>query len=314
MTLDKKAESAPSATKKNEAIEHEASPAPWKKASTSMTEESQTDAEESLNEKDRRGLCLKDSKQAALVILLVICLISAGAGSAYLLDRDAQARAEEEERAQSAIPTAPVNLPTETLVDNPIDLAPWQERNPDIYAWISYPGTAINHPILQNAEDMNHYLQRDMDGSYSDYGELYTQCLNRKDFEDPVTVIYGHTFPNTNVMFSDLHYLDDPTFMEQNPYIYVYLPKKILAYEVISVAETDNQLILSQHDFSSPDGVGAYFDSILHPSWEWAYAKEGISLASDSDRVIRLSTCCIPSDPEKRYIVTAKLVNEQKTH
>ncbi len=254
---------------------------------------------------------LKDPKVIALIIVLVVCLVGALAGISFLVAQSQSAKEEAAERAQVETPVPPE--PEEALVENPIDFADWQARNSDIYAFITYPGTAINHPILQNSEEMDHYLKLDMDGEYSEYGELYTQPLNGKDFDDPVTVIYGHTFPDTDVMFTDLHYLEDSAFMDANPYLYVYLPHEILTYEIIAVAETDNSHILYDRDLITAEGQQAYFDSILNPEWEWAYVKDGATLKGGEDKIIQLSTCCIPSNADKRYIVTAKLVNEQKT-
>lgn len=260
---------------------------------------------------EKRKPNLKDPKVIALIIVIVICLIAAIGGICFLVSQSMSVQKEEEQRAEVDAPLPPE--PEEVLVENPINFDEWQARNSDIYAFITYPGTAINHPILQNSEELDRYLKLDMDGEYSEYGELYTQSLNSKDFDDPVTVIYGHTFPDTDVMFSDLHYLEDSAFMDANPVLYVYLPHKILTYEIISVAETDNSHILYDRDLDTAEGQQAYFDSILDPEWDWAYVKDGTTLKGGEDKILQLSTCCIPSNAEKRYIVTAKLVNEQKT-
>ena len=50
-------------------------------------------------------------------------------------------------------------------VDVPVDFDAWQERNPDVYAWIEYPGTNVDYPIVQRPDDDAYYLRRDIDGA-----------------------------------------------------------------------------------------------------------------------------------------------------
>ena len=49
----------------------------------------------------------------------------------------------------------------------PIDFASLQARNPDVYAWITVPGTNIDYPILQSDGDNSYYLDHTMDGESS---------------------------------------------------------------------------------------------------------------------------------------------------
>lgn len=69
--------------------------------------------------------------------------------------------------------------------------------NPDVYAWITVPGTEI--PILQQPSDNSYYFMHNMDGSYGYPGCIYTENLNSKDFTDNNTVIYGHNMKNDSM-------------------------------------------------------------------------------------------------------------------
>ena len=71
------------------------------------------------------------------------------------------------------------------------------ERYPDVYAWLSLPGTRIDYPIVQRFGDDSYYVQRDLDGKHDPAGTLFTEYqYNSKSFEDPVTIIYGHHMRN----------------------------------------------------------------------------------------------------------------------
>lgn len=71
--------------------------------------------------------------------------------------------------------------------------------NPDVYAWITVPGTEIEYPILQHPSDNSYYFMHNIDGSYGYPGCIYTENLNSKDFADNNTVIYGHDMKNDSM-------------------------------------------------------------------------------------------------------------------
>ena len=72
-------------------------------------------------------------------------------------------------------------------------------RNPDVYAWITVPGTEIEYPILQHPSDNSYYFMHNIDGSYGYPGCIYTENLNSKDITDNNTVIYGHNVKNDSM-------------------------------------------------------------------------------------------------------------------
>ncbi|MFR1639023.1 MAG: sortase domain-bontaining protein [Eggerthellaceae bacterium] len=136
------------------------------------------------------------------------------------------------------------------------------------------------------------------------------QMANATDFSDPVTVLYGHNIVN-DAMFATLHAYEDPAFFADNPELYVYLPDRILAYEVVAAYEYDDRHILNSFDFSDPAVRTGYFASVLAPDDPKANVRDGAQLDAD-DRIVQLSTCrsALTSDPV-RYIVTAVLVGEK---
>ena len=69
--------------------------------------------------------------------------------------------------------------------------------NPDVYAWITVPGTEIEYPILQHPSDNSYYFMHNIDGSYGYPGCIYTENLNSKDFTDRDTGGSGYALPQT---------------------------------------------------------------------------------------------------------------------
>ena len=102
----------------------------------------------------------------------------------------------------------------------------------------------------------------DVDGNLTASGSIYTESLNRKDFMDPNTVIYGHNMKN-GTMFRDLHLYQEKEFFDSHPDVYIYLPGKRLTYEIFSAYEYDNRHLLKAFDFSDPEVYAAYLETAL---------------------------------------------------
>ena len=246
-----------------------------------------------------------------LAVLLVVLLGAAACGFGFLVWQQRQIDRAVAEVAQTPLPAVePTVEAKEAEPQNPIDFAALQAENPDLYAWIYVPNTNVNLPVLQRPGDDFFYLDHDRYGEPAVEGAVFSQMANATDFSDPVTVLYGHNIVN-DAMFATLHAYEDPAFFADNPELYVYLPDRILAYEVVAAYEYDDRHILNSFDFSDPAVRTGYFASVLAPDDPKANVRDGAQLDAD-DRIVQLSTCrsALTSDPV-RYIVTAVLVGEK---
>ena len=210
--------------------------------------------------------------------------------------------------------TEPGVLPTEIAVplgDNPIDFKGLQKLNGDIYAWIYIPKTGIDLPVFQASADKddNYYMYRNAKGEYEFKGSIYSQRLNKKDFTDPVTVLYGHHMLDDS-MFSYLHYFMDSKFFEETEYFYIYIPGHILTYRIVSAHEYDERHILNSFDFSKDEIFRDYLDYILSPRTMVANVRQDAVLTTD-DRIVTLSTCTAGGNA--RYLVQGVLINDELT-
>ncbi len=180
------------------------------------------------------------------------------------------------------------------------------EQNEDIYAWITVPGTKIDYPIVQNPEELDYYLEHNLDGSKGLPGCIYTQFLNSKDWTDNNTVVYGHNMKN-GTMFKGLHNYEDPNFFEDNPYIYVYTEDGyVLVYKIFAAYKFPAAHLLLCFDMSTPEGYQEYLDSIFTYESFSSNFNMGITLNANN-KIITLSTC-ISNEPDLRYQVQGVLV------
>ncbi len=144
------------------------------------------------------------------------------------------------ENSLKQIPSESLKNEKDKTKSNPQTLAiDWpgiDSENLNIIAWIDIPGTAISYPVVQ-AEDNEYYLHHTVNQEYSDYGSIFLNCTNRKDFSDSHNILYGHNM-NDGTMFADLNRYQDSDFYENAPYIYIYSPGEVLVYQIFSVFQS----------------------------------------------------------------------------
>lgn len=195
----------------------------------------------------------------------------------------------------------------DTKKDNPIDFDALQKENADIYAWITIPGTEIDYPILQHSTDDSYYLNHTVEGKEGLPGSIYTESVNSKEFTDFNTIVYGHNMKN-GTMFKNLHKYEEQDFLNQYPYIYIYLPDKTLKYQIFAAVTFSDEHIMYRYDFSEQEGQTEYINDILQTQEEKAIYNQELTVTNE-DTLITLATC-IANQSNKRWLVVAKLIEE----
>ncbi len=246
----------------------------------------------------------KNKKSKLIIIILIVLIIGIGAFFGIRLYKDYLARKRAEDLSQNYVET------TDDRVVNPVDFDALKKRNSEVYAWIVVPNTDIELPILQSHADDLYYLDRDIDGKKSRLGSIFTQSANKRDFSDPVTVIYGHNY-YTGGMFTNLHYFENKDFFDKNEYFYIYTPDRRLTYYIVSAYKYDERHILNSFDFSEESVRREYFDYTLDPRSMLRNVREGAVLSTD-DKLVVLSTC-LTGGYSGRYLVSGVLVNDEQT-
>ena len=247
------------------------------------------------------------------MLLVIACIICIGVLLFFLKkDQQEELTAEQQEEileefAQEVTPEADITEGPE-LAELPIDFEGLWEINPEIYAWIEVPDTKINYPVLQHeGEDQGYYLTRDLYGKSNQAGSIYTEDYNNKDFQDYHTVLYGHNMKNGS-MFHNVRYFADREFFDEHHELYVYMPEKILKYEIIACYEYDDRHLLGMFDYDDMEAYGEYLEEIMNPRSMYAMIREGWELDTD-DKLLTLSTC-IANKPNNRRLLQAVLVEE----
>ncbi len=192
-------------------------------------------------------------------------------------------------------------------IEDPGKIIDWEtlwEENEDIYAWLYIPNTNIDYPILQHPSDDAFYLDHNLDGSKGLPGCIYTEKLNAKNFTDYNTLIYGHNMRN-GTMFKDVHKFTEEEFFEENRYIFIYTPEKLLIYDIYAAYKFTDAHILYTYDCVTESGFASYLDMVQEDYGESGNFRD-VEVTTE-DHIITLSTC-VGGECDKRQPLQAVLV------
>lgn len=189
------------------------------------------------------------------------------------------------------------------------DFNSYWEQNTDIYAFVTVDGTKVDYPILQNDED-DYYLMRNLDGSEGYPGCIYTNRINSMQFDDYLTVIYGHNMKN-KTMFGSLHEFDDEDFCKTHTSFTIETPEELLTYEIFAVVNYTDDNIMYYFDPKDPSTVSTFYTSITEQSEgrKPDYIDSSVDV-KDGDHIVVLATC-IGKEPDRRFLVVGKLVDQK---
>ena len=149
-------------------------------------------------------------------------------------------------------------------------------------------------------------LHHTIEGNYLFEGTIYSENYNSTDFEDPNTVLYGHTMRKNDAMFTSLHNYTDKDFFDSNRTVYIYMPGQVLEYKIFAAYAYDDRHLMLSFDFEDKTVFKNYLDSIFAVRDMTANIDKTVEI-TENDRIITLSTC-IDGQDTKRFLVQAVLV------
>lgn len=198
--------------------------------------------------------------------------------------------------------------PEPVVLDIPIDFAALQESNSDTYGWIQIPGTLVDYPILQNAEETDYYLTHSFDKSTARCGAIYTRNDTAQDFSAPCTILYGHNMKDDS-MFGSLHSYENIDFFSdpENRTITVYTPNSIRTYSIVAAVNYKDALLSDLYDFADPLQMKSFVESLRTAN---GHVEDSFSVEDDT-RLIVLSTCATGGRSHLRFLVVGALTDEK---
>lgn len=173
----------------------------------------------------------------------------------------------------------------QTLTQQPVSqLADYQQMNPDTIGYIEIADTDIAFPIVQR-DNNEYYLNHSFDGEKNKYGSIFVDYLNKPDFTDQNTVIYGHNL-NKPGMFYSLNQFRDQQYIDEHQFITVKLPFETLTYQIFSVYVTEPDYPYRVVNYPNETDFGDFLTQCQQRSL--IAAEETIT---ELDSILTLSTC-----------------------
>lgn len=165
-----------------------------------------------------------------------------------------------------------------------IDFDKLKEINGDLVGWLYYEPLEISYPIVRG-NDNDYYTQYTFEQEKNTSGAIFMDFLNRTDLSDYNTIIYGHNMRNGTMFGSLKKLLNDASYVEEDPYFYIFTRDKAFMYEIASVYIT-NQKSDTYNLIETEENQKEYIDYILENS-TWLWDKEILP----QDKIVTLSTC-----------------------
>lgn len=173
----------------------------------------------------------------------------------------------------------------------PPGLISLMQKNKAVKGWITVPGTAIDYPILQNEEDNEFYLHRDLNGKKLYSGSIFLDTISAIDGPGIIS-IYGHRMKagyKYGTMFRDIAKFQDSKFLKNHQDISIYTDTQIYHYTpVLCISRKADPSLRTQPE--SQEDLKTYF-------------RENYKLdIQNSDKVLILITCAYNTDNARTYL------------
>lgn len=176
-----------------------------------------------------------------------------------------------------------------------VDFAGLREVNEDIIGWLYCEDTPIHYPVLQG-ENNDQYLRHSYDGAYNMAGSIFVEELNRGDFQDFNTIIYGHHMKNGS-MFAVLDKWADQEFYEAHPVMWLLTPTQDYRIDLFSGYTTSAYA----ETYTVFQGNGEELNQYLARCVEQSVFQTDVELDGEAHYVV-LSTCAYVFDNARNVL------------
>lgn len=217
---------------------------------------------------------------------------------------------------QTQIPTAARTEPSatpETVMETiPETTAPeileqyrqLYEENPDLFGWITIPGSQIDYPVMRTPDEPEKYLHANFQGEYSFAGTPFLE--DACTLESDNIIIYAHNMLDGS-MFRGLFRYEQSNYWRDNPIIQFNTLYEEGEYEILAAFydrvyyKTEDcfkfyQFIDAENEEDFNEAIGQFKSKALYDT--------GVT-AQYGDKLITLVTCSYHVD-NGRFVVVAR--------
>lgn len=179
-------------------------------------------------------------------------------------------------------------------------LAELQESNPDVAAWLTVPGTAIDFPVVQGG-DNKYYLNHDLAGESSKLGVPFLDVRCRRDFTDFNSIVYGHHISGGR-MFSELDKFREEAFFFEHPEATLITETHVYTVRLLACLITPSDGFVYHTVFLSEDDRRIFLRDVrANALWLRDFSEEELLSGS----LLTLSTCAYEYEGARTVLIGA---------
>ena len=182
-----------------------------------------------------------------------------------------------------------------------VDWAALKAVNQQVVGWIQIPGTNVNYPVYQGA-DNDAYLHTNAEGNYSLGGQIFLDSDNTAPgMVDAQTIIYGHHLRNGS-MFKAVSDMESQGMFDSVDTIWyvteqaTYELQPLLAYK--TDGDDENVRCFS---FESTDAFHSYLSALAAKAS--AKAADADAQIAAANNVLSLCTCSYTGNETGRVVL-----------
>lgn len=178
-----------------------------------------------------------------------------------------------------------------------VDWDYWLSVNPDIVAWVTVPGTAINHVVVQApAHDPTYYLTHDVYRNWNPHGCPYidSDCEGISGYS---TYIFGHNMNYNDSMFADFAKFSDSSYAREHQLILLQTPQEQITLQVSATDIVNGYEQSRRTDFEDSRALAAWYEARFNN------ADMQIANNTESERLITFVTCSYNYFSNERTLV-----------
>ena len=173
--------------------------------------------------------------------------------------------------------------------------------NEDVCAWVTLDNTNIDFPVLQGETNLT-YINKDVYGNFALAGSIYLDSRNDHDFQDIVSLLYGHHMDDGE-MFGDLDKFKDETFFKENKTGQLILPDRLYDLEIFAcmLVGASDDIIFEPQDYK--DNIKHLIDYTEKNAMYYDADKLAELRATNGEQQILLFSTCSTEFTDARTIV-----------
>ena len=196
-----------------------------------------------------------------------------------------------------------------------VNIAELKLKNQDTRGWWFFENEEISYPIVQGADDEK-YLNTSFNGETLRAGSIFLEALNKGDFSDKNSIIYGHNMRDQSMFGRLQQYKYEDGYYKDHLYFQVITGDKKYRFKVFSYNDVSDTSDVYTISFASDRTFVDFIKQLKQisqvnidvPDVSDPDATEDEKIIQNYKKLATLSTCT--SRDDMRFVVVGTLVGE----